>query len=148
MKVILIKDVKNVGKKGEVVDVAEGYANNFLIKKGFAINQNKANLNELNRQKEEERQLDLKRRDDALKLKEKLKTLVLIFKEHPGTGGRLHSAITAKMVEEALDTQFAVKVDKKNFKNFLPIKCVGKATIDVVLYKDIVGKINVEVVEA
>lgn len=148
MKVIMIKDVKNVGKKGEIVEVAEGYANNFLIKKGFAINQNKANLNELNRQKEEERKLDLKSRDEALKLKEKLTTLVLTFKEHPGTGGRLHSAITAKMVEEELNKQFSICVDKKNFKNFLPIKCIGKATVDVVLYKEIAGKINIEVVEA
>ena len=147
MKVILIADVKNVGKKGDVVDVSEGYATNFLIKKRLAILQNKANLNDLNKQKEEEKKLDMKNRQLAMELKEKLKGIVVVFKEHPGTEGRLHSAITAKMLEAKLNDEHALKVDKKNFKNFNPIKAIGKATVDVVLYKDIVGRINIEVQE-
>lgn len=147
MKVILIKDVKNVGKKDEVVDVSEGYANNFLIKKGLAVMQNKANLNDLNRQKEEARQQDLLKREEAMNLKKKLNEVTLIYKEHAGSEGRLHSAITSKMIEEKLSKEFNIIVDKKNFKNFLPIKAIGKATIDVVLYKDINGKINVEVID-
>ena len=70
-----------------------------------------------------------------------------IFKEHAGTEGRLHSAITAKMLEAKLNNEFSLKVDKKNFKNYTPIKAIGKATVDVILYKDIVGRINIEVVE-
>ena len=148
MKVILIADVKNVGKKGEVVDVSEGYATNFLIKKRLAILQNKANLNDLNKQKEEEKKLDIQNRQLAMELKEKLKGIVVIFKEHAGTEGRLHSAITSKMLEAKLANEYNLKVDKKNFKNFMPIKATGKATVDVVLYKDIVGRINIEVLEA
>ena len=127
MKVILIADVKNVGKKGDVVDVSEGYATNFLIKKHLAILQNKANLNDLNKKKEEEKKLDLAKREEAL--------------------GRLHSAITSKIIEEKLKNEFDIVVDKKNFKNFLPIKAIGKATIEVILYKDIIGKINIEIKE-
>ena len=138
MKVILIADVKNVGKKGDVVDVSEGYATNFLIKKRLAILQNKANLNDLNKQKEEEKKLDIQNRQIAMELKEKLKGIVVIFKEHAGTEGRLHSAITSKMLEAKLANEYNLKVDKKNFKNYMPIKAVGKATVDVVLYKDIV----------
>ena len=148
MKVILIADVKNVGKKGDVVDVSEGYATNFLIKKRLAILQNKANLNDLNKQKEEEKKLDIQSRQTAMELKEKLKGIVVIFKEHAGTEGRLHSAITSKMLEAKLANEYNLKVDKKNFKNYMPIKAVGKATVDVVLYKDIVGRINIEVLEA
>ena len=148
MKVILIADVKNVGKKGEVVDVSEGYATNFLIKKRLAILQNKANLNDLNKQKEEEKKLDMQNRQNAMELKEKLKGVVVIFKEHAGTEGRLHSAITSKMLEAKLANEYNLKVDKKNFKNYMPIKAIGKATVDVVLYKDIVGRINIEVLEA
>lgn len=148
MKVILIADVKNVGKKGDVVDVSEGYATNFLIKKRLAILQNKANLNDLNKQKEEEKKLDIQNRQLAMELKEKLKGIVVIFKEHAGTEGRLHSAITSKMLEAKLANEYNLKVDKKNFKNFMPIKATGKATVDVVLYKDIVGRINIEVLEA
>lgn len=147
MKVILIADVKNVGKKGDVVDVSEGYATNFLIKKRLAILQNKANLNDLNKQKEEEKKLDIQSRQTAMELKEKLKGIVVVFKEHAGTEGRLHSAITSKMLEAKLANEYNLKVDKKNFKNYMPIKAVGKATVDVILYKDIVGRINIEVVE-
>lgn len=147
MKVILIADVKNVGKKGDVVEVSEGYATNFLIKKRLAILQNKANLNDLNKQKEEEKKLDMQNRQVAMQQLEKLKGIVVIFKEHAGTEGRLHSAITAKMLEAKLNDEFSLKVDKKNFKNYTPIKAIGKATVDVILYKDIVGRINIEVVE-
>ena len=147
MKVILIADVKNVGKKGDVVDVSEGYATNFLLKKRLAILQNKANLNDLNKQKEEEKKLDIQSRQTAMELKEKLKGIVVVFKEHAGTEGRLHSAITSKMLEAKLANEYNLKVDKKNFKNYMPIKAVGKATVDVVLYKDIVGRINIEVQE-
>lgn len=142
MKVILLQDVKNVGKKGQVVDVAEGYANNFLVKKGLAVLQNKANLMELNKKKEEERKLDIAMSEKAIDLREKLKNIVLSFKESAGTENRLHHAITAKMIEDKLLKEYQIEVDKKNFKNFTPIKCLGKATIEVVLYKDIVGKIN------
>ena len=147
MKVILVADVKNVGKKGEVVDVSEGYATNFLIKKRLAILQNKANLNDLNKQKEEAKKLDIAKRQEAMDLKHKLQTIVVVYKETAGLEGRLHSAMTAKMIEEKLEKEFSIKVDKKNFKNFMPIKAIGKATIEVVLYKDIIGKINVEIKE-
>lgn len=147
MKVILIADVKNVGKKGDVVDVSEGYATNFLIKKRLAILQNKANLNDLNKQKEEEKKLDIARREEAMNLKNKLQSIVVVYNEHAGIEGRLHSAITSKMLEEKLDKEYGVKVDKKNFKNYMPIKAIGKATVDVVLYKEIIGKINIEVRE-
>ena len=147
MKVILVADVKNVGKKGEVVEVSEGYATNFLLKKRLAILQNKANLNDLNKQKEEAKKLDMQSRQIAMQQLEKLKGIVVIFKEHAGTEGRLHSAITAKMLEAKLNDEYGLKVDKKNFKNYTPIKAVGKATVDVILYKDIVGRINIEVVE-
>ena len=106
MKVILIADVKNVGKKGDVVDVSEGYATNFLIKKRLAILQNKANLNDLNKQKEEEKKLDIQSRQTAMELKEKLKGIVVIFKEHAGTEGRLHSAITSKMLEAKMANEY------------------------------------------
>ena len=147
MKVILVSDVKNVGKKGDVVDVSEGYATNFLIKKRLAILQNKANLNDLNKQKELEKKQDIENRENAMALKSKLQSIVVIYKENAGLEGRLHSAITAKMIEEKLMLEFSIKVDKKNFKNFTPIKAIGKATIEVVLYKDIIGKINVEIIE-
>ena len=147
MKVILIADVKNVGKKGDVVDVSEGYATNFLIKKHLAFLQNKANLKDMNKQKENEKQIDLEHREKAMNLKNKLQNIKVVFEQQAGLEGRLHSAITAKMIEDKLLEQFGVEVNKKNFKNFMPIKAIGKATIEVILYKDIIGKIAVEIIE-
>lgn len=147
MKVILVADVKNVGKKGDVVEVSDGYGTNFLIKKGLALQHNQVNLNDLKKKKEEEKKLDLENRQIASELKEKLKTVKVIFKEKAGTEGRLHSAITSKMLEEKLLNEYSIKVDKKNFKNFMPIKATGKVTVEVILYKDIVGKIDIDVLE-
>lgn len=147
MKVILIADVKNVGKKGDIVDVSEGYATNFLIKKRLAILQNRANLNDLNKKKEEEKRIDMQKRQEAMDLKTKLQTIIVKFYEHAGSEGRLHSAITSKMLEEKLNSEFSIKVDKKSFKNYVPIKALGKASVDVVLYKDIIGKINIEILD-
>lgn len=147
MKVILKVDVKNVGKKGEIVEVSDGYANNFLLKRGLAILQNKSNLNDLNKQKEEEKQKDLKAREEASILKEKLKDVVVVFHEKAGLEGRLHHAITAKMIEDKLFNDFSLKVDKKNFKNFAPIKALGDVKVEVVLYKDIISKLNVRIEE-
>ena len=73
--------------------------------------------------------------------------IVVVFKTQAGLEGRLHNAITSKMLEDELNNIYNIKVDKKNFKNFMPIKALGKATVDVILYKDIIGKINIEVVE-
>lgn len=147
MKVILLQDVKNVGKKNEVIEVSDGYANNFLIKKGLAVAQTKGTLNELNKLKEEERKRDIQNREQAMLLKEKLKNIHLLFEESAGKEGKLHHAITAKMIEEQLKNQYGIVIDKKNIKNFVPLKAVGEAIFEVVLYKDITAKIEIEVIE-
>ena len=82
-----------------------------------------------------------------MSLKNKLQNIKVVFEQQAGLEGRLHSAITAKMIEDKLLEQFGVEVNKKNFKNFMPIKAIGKATIEVILYKDIIGKIAVEIIE-
>ena len=147
MKVILLQDVKGVGKKNQLLDVSDGYANNFLIKKGLAIPQTKSALNELNKQKEEERKLDMFQREQALKLKEKLNTIQLIFEESAGKEGKLHHAITTKMIEDSLKEKYNVVIDKRNIKNFAPLKAIGEAVFEVILYKDIIAKIHIEIKE-
>ena len=147
MKVILLQDVKNVGRKNDVVDVSDGYANNFLIKKGLAVAQTKSTLNSLNKQKEEERKRDIQLREQAMNLKETLKNIRLVFEEAAGKEGKLHHAITAKMIEDCLKEQYNIEIDKKNIKNFAPLKAIGEAFFEVVLYKDIVAKIEIEVKE-
>ncbi len=145
MKVILLKDVKGVGKKNDIVEVSDGYANNFLIKKGLAIMQNKSALNDLTKLKDEERKLDTQMRQNALAIKEKLKNIHLIFEEKAGQEGKLHHAITAKMIEDELKLKHNITIDKRNIKNFVPLKCVGEAIFDVYLYRDISAKISITI---
>lgn len=107
----------------------------------------KGTLNELNKLKEEERKRDIQNREQAMQLKEKLKNIRLLFEEPAGKEGKLHHAITAKMIEEQLKNQYGIVIDKKNIKNFVPLKAVGEAIFEVVLYKDITAKIEIEVIE-
>lgn len=146
MKVILVQTVNKVGKKGEIVEVSDGYANNFLLKRNLAVMYNKESINALNKTKEEEKQKDLQARELANNSKESLKNLVVKFNRSVGSENRLHNAITAKNIEEELAKQHGIAVDKKNFKNFMPIKVAGKFVVEIILYKDIVGKINVEII--
>lgn len=147
MKVILLRDVPKVGKKGDIVEVSDGYATNFLIKRNLAVAQNKSSLNDLNKQKEEARKLDLQMRENAMKQKEKINKIKIIFKEKAGKDGKLHHAITAKMIEEYLKNNHQIEIDKKNIKNFAPLKALGEAMFEIVLYKDITAKLQIEIQE-
>ncbi len=146
MKVILLKDVAKVGKKDDIVDVSEGYATNFLIKRGLALNYNKSSLNDLNRKKEEERKNDLKQREEAIALKAKMETIVLTFNVPTNDNEHLHHAITSKMIEAEYKEKYDITINKQNIKNFVPLKATGEATFKVVLYKDIIGQIHINVV--
>lgn len=148
MKVILQKDVKGLGKKNDIVEVSDGYANNFLIKKGLAIAQNKGALQDLNRLKEEERKLDILNREQALQLKDKLSKIEVVFVENAGKEGKLHHAVTAKMIEDELKAKFNVEIDKRNIRNFAPLKAIGEAVFDIVLYKDITAKLHILIKES
>ncbi len=146
MKVILLKDVAKVGKKDDIVDVSEGYATNFLIKKGLAQNYNKSSLNDLNHKKEEERKLDLKKREEAMELKTKIEKIILTFEVSSNNKEQLHHAITSKMIENEFKEKYDITIDKHNIKNFTPLKTTGEATFKVVLYKEIIAQIHINVI--
>lgn len=146
MEVIFIKDLKGQGKAGEKKNISDGYAKNFLIPKGFAIEATATNLNNLKGKKESEAYKKEQELKNAQLLKEKLENVTVVIKTKAGDNGKLFGSITSKDIAEQLSKQYTLSVDKK--KIVLPdgIKETGTFNIDVKLYPSVTGKIKVNVV--
>ena len=147
MKVILTQDVKSQGKKGQLINVSDGYARNFLLPKGLAIEADASAMNDL-KNKEAARLHKIEVEKAAAKeCAEKLSvTTVKIFAK-AGADGRFYGAVTSKDIAEALKAQFAIEVDKRKILLDAPIKAFGTYKIEIKLYADISGKLNVKVTE-
>lgn len=145
MKVILLEDVRNVGKKDEVKEVSDGYGRNFLIKKGLAEPYNKATSKDLAARKEEEHQQDLKNQELAKETAEKLKDMTLEFQLNTGKGGNTFGQISSKQIVATLADQ-GIHVDKRKIIMDTPVDSLGTTKVKVDLYKGkIIGTINVHV---
>lgn len=144
MKVILLTDVKKQGKKDQVIDVSDGYANNFLIAKGLAVPYNTQNKNKLER--------DLKKREDdeeALvkeceELKKKLANVTLNFKAKTGKDGRMFGSISSKQIADELK-KLGYDLDKKKIVSDHAIDSLGTHVVDINLHKKVVAKVNVHI---
>ncbi|GAA0123650.1 MAG: 50S ribosomal protein L9 [Clostridium argentinense] len=146
MKVILLKDVKGVGKKGDVVNASDGYARNFLFPKKLAQEANDANMHILNKKNEAERKKKLAEIEAAQKLAAELKDKEVKITAKSGENGRLFGAITSKDIATALNKQFNVDIDKKKIVTDT-IKTMGAFEIEVKLYPEVSTKIKVVVSE-
>ncbi len=145
MQVILTQDVKGQGKKGQVINVSDGYGRNFLIQKGYAIEATKSNLNDL-KGKQESVEYKIKTdTQEAEKIAEKMKEIVVKLKAKAGDNGKLFGSITSKDVADALTSQHHIKLDKKKFVMPDGIKTLGVAEVKVKLYTGVVGTLRVEV---
>ncbi len=145
MKVVLLSDVKGQGKKGQVVNVSDGYARNFLFPKNLATPADNKIMNELKGKEEAKlRQIELEKqaaRDTA----EKLKTVSVKIKADAGADGRMYGSVTAKEIAEQLLAQHKITIDKRKIVLNDPIKTFGTYMPEVKLYPEIVGKITVVV---
>ncbi|KOP71603.1 MULTISPECIES: 50S ribosomal protein L9 [Cytobacillus] len=148
MKVIFLKDVKGKGKKGEVKNVADGYAQNFLIKQGLAVEANQANVSTLNAQKKKEEKLAAEELADAKKLKEVMDKITLEFSTKAGEGGRLFGSITSKQIAEELQKAHNLKVDKRKIELPDAIRTLGYTKVSVKLHAEVTATLNVHVKEA
>jgi large subunit ribosomal protein L9 len=146
MKVILNKDIKALGKKGEVVNASDGYVRNFLFPKGYAKEANDANLHILNNKKEAERKQKLEETEAAQKLAADLKGKEIKLQVKCGENGRLFGAITGKDIADAIGHKFNVKVDKKKIV-MDTIKKIGNYDIEIKLYPGISSKVKVVIEE-
>lgn len=146
MKVILLQDVKGVGKKGEVINASDGYARNFLFPKKLAQEANDANMHILNKKNETERKKKLAEIEAAQKLATDLKDKEVKITAKSGDNGRLFGAITSKDIATALNKQYNVDIDKKKIVTDT-IKTMGSFEIEVKLYPEVSTKIKVVVSE-
>lgn len=145
MKVILLQDVKKIGKKGEVIEASDGYARNYLFPKKLAQEATDANLHILNNKKENERKQKLAELEAAQKLAQELKGKEIKLSAKTGENGKLFGAITNKDVAELIDKQYGVKVDKKKIV-METIKVAGGYEIEVKLYPEVTTKMRVIIV--
>ncbi len=148
MKVIFIKDVKGSGKKGELKNVADGYARNMLIPKGLAVEATPENLNKLEGQKASQQHKIEVEKQNALDIKSKIDGKKVIIKAKAGNNQKLFGSVTAGHIADALSGQFSVKVDKKKISLKTDIKNFGNFDVCVKLYSGITADISVEVTEA
>lgn len=147
MKVILKQDVKSIGKKGAVLDVAEGYARNFLFPKGLAVEATAGNIKtvEARNQKEQEKKENEKKQ--AQVLGEKLSKIDVKLKMKSGENGRLFGSITSKDIADTLKKDTGIEIDKRKIELDEPIKSLGTYPLKVRLHKDVLTEIRVSVVE-
>ena len=143
MKLIFIKDLKGQGKKGDIKEVKDGYAENYLIKNGFAQKLTEHNYNNFLESKKEEAELDKKNRREAEKLKELLQKIELVFKVKTGEQDRVFGSISTKQIKEELVNNIEIMY-KKQIKLDDSISTLGFHNVDIELYKDIIGTLKVK----
>ena len=144
MKVILLADVKKVGKKDQTVEVSDGYANNFLFPRKLAVPLSKKSAEVLENQQEERKEQAAKMKADAEALAKKLEGITLSFKVKTGREGKLFGAVSLKQVAEELAKQ-GIEIDKRKFIDKGPLDELGYHHISVELYKGVIGKVHVEI---
>ncbi|MGF0095608.1 50S ribosomal protein L9 [Peptoniphilus sp. SGI.035] len=145
MKIILLKDDKNLGPKGSIVNAKTGYARNFLIPRGIAIEATPENLEIWKKNKIEEEKLEKENRAKANEIKKKLEQLTLTIKAKAGEGGRLFGAITSSDIAKNLKSEYKIEVDKKKIDLSENIKEAGMKNIDIKLYPDVIATLKVNV---
>ncbi len=145
MKVIFLQDVKGQGKKGEIKNVSDGYAKNFLIPKGVCVEATNSNLNDIKGKNESIQYKKDMAEENARKLAEKLGTVSVEITTKAGDNGKLFGSITAKDIADKLKQDTKIDIDKR--KIVLPdgIKALGEYTVDIKLHPGIVGKLKVNV---
>ena len=148
MKVILQQEVKGQGKKGQMVDVSDGYARNFLLPKKLAVIATAENLNTMKQQEKARKAQQAAEKAEAEALSKKLESLTVKVAAKAGEGGRLFGAVTAKEISECLAQQHGLNIAKTKLVLDEPIKACGGYKIKAKLGYEIVGTVNVMVVEA
>ena len=147
MKVVLTQDVKGQGKKGQVINVSDGYARNFLFPKGLATEASAATMNDL-KNKEASKQFKIATEKAAAEeLAKKLAEINLEIKIACGADGRLYGSVTSKEIAEKLQEVYKITIDKRKILLDRPIKEYGTTQLDVKLYTEVIGKLKVTVKE-
>ena len=145
MQVVLLEDVRALGKKGEVVKVNDGYARNFIIPKKLGVEANQANLSALKQQKKREEKLAAAELAAAKEMAEKIGEKTVKIKMRTGEGGKLFGAVATKEIAEAVRKQWDIDIDKKKIVLPDPIKTLGTHQVPLRLHKAVTATLNVVV---
>ena len=148
MQVVLLEDVKSLGKKGQIVNVNDGYARNFILKKNLGVEATAKNLNDLKLQKANAEKIAAEQLAAAKELAEKLEGLSVTLSMKAGEGGKAFGSVSGKEIAAAAKEQLNLEIDKKKLVLPEAIKTFGTHEVPVKLHTDVTGKLTVKVVEA
>ncbi len=146
MEVIFIKDLKGQGKKGEIKQVKDGYAENFLIKKGYAIKATPISISNLKEEEKEKEKKEAKLKQEALKIKEQLEKITLVFKVKTGDNDKVFGSISIKQIKESLK-EHGFEFDKSMIKLSSSPSSLGFHNIEIELYKNVLAKVKIHLVK-
>lgn len=147
MKIILLEDVKSLGKKGEIVNVSDGYARNYVLPKKLGVEANAANRNDLKLQKANADKVAKEQLEKAQELAKALEAKEVVLKMRSGEGGRAFGSVSSKEIAAAAKEQCALELDKKKIQLPEAIKALGVYEVSVKLHPKVTGKLRVKVVE-
>lgn len=147
MKVILLEDVNKIGKKGEIKEVKDGYAHNFLFSKNLAVPATKQNLSAVEREKELKKEEELKRKEEAQEIGKKLTDKEFDFGVKAGDKGRLFGSLTTKEIAGEIERQYAIKIDKRKLTIDEPIKALGTYNVTAKLHPEVSFEFKIRVKE-
>ena len=146
MKVILLDNIKGVGKKDEIINASDGYARNYLFPKKLAVEANNDNLLKLKAKQNANEFKKSQEKEEAIQLSNKLKEITLKIKVKAGENGKIFGGVTAKEISENLKESYNIEIDKKKINIIDTIKTIGITTVDIKLYEGIIGKLKVQTI--
>ena len=146
MKVILLQDVKKIGKKGDVINTSDGYARNFLFPKNLAVEANAENMSKLKAKQDSNAFKKSQEKEEAQKIADKLSKILMKVQVKAGENGKIFGGVSSKEIAENLEKQYNIKVDKKKIDLKETIKTLGMFTIEIKLYEGVVGKLKIDVI--
>ena len=145
MKVILLKDVKNVRKKDEIVEVSDGYGRNYLLRNKLAVLASEKAMEILSDQKKQQQQFLEEKKQEAIALKEKIEKIVLTFQIKSGKDGKLFGSVSTVKICELMQKQYNIALDKRKFIDKENITSLGTYDLKIELFKDVIATVKVKV---
>ncbi len=148
MEIVLLEDVKSLGKKGQIVKVNEGYARNFILPKKLGVEATSKNLNDLKLKKANEEKIAAQQLAAARELGEKLEKSSVVLSIKAGDNGKAFGSVSSKEISKAIEEQLHLEIDKKKLVLPEPLKTFGTHEVPVKLHRDVTAKLSVKVTEA
>ena len=147
MKIILLEDVKTLGKKGDIIEANDGYARNFLLPKKLGLEATPKNLNDIKLKKSNEERIAQEQLEDAMQFAKDLETKVIVVSMKAGEGGRTFGSISSKEIATEFKEQCGIEIDKKKIQLSESIKAFGVYEVKIKLHPKVIGRLKVKVQE-